>query len=190
MHDDFYQMYLEEMKAITPCTQEENTQLLNDAAAGDEGARKRLIEGNLEAALTCAKAYDGKRVLLTDLVAEANMALTMAVTEFLTNPGDGDFEGFLTARMKEALDLAVEEEESAEQTGEELAARVNVLQTVSQALARELGREATVEELDEVKDIMKMAMDAMSMNAENADLEELAEVEGIEITEAAEDEEE
>ena len=190
MHDDFYQMYLEEMKAITPCTQEENTQLLNDAAAGDEGARKRLIEGNLEAALTCAKAYDGKRVLLTDLVAEANMALTMAVTEFLTNPGDGDFEGFLTAR--------VEEEESAEQTGEELAARVNVLQTVSQALARELGREATVEELadkmkmtvDEVKDIMKMAMDAMSMNAENADLEELAEVEGIEITEAAEDEEE
>ena len=126
------------------------------------------------------------------------MALTMAVTEFLTNPGDGDFEGFLTARMKEALDLAVEEEESAEQTGEELAARVNVLQTVSQALARELGREATVEELadkmkmtvDEVKDIMKMAMDAMSMNAENADLEELAEVKGIEITEAAEDEEE
>ena len=122
MHDDFYQMYLEEMKAITPCTQEENTQLLNDAAAGNEGAKKRLIEGNLEAALTCAKAYDGKGVLLTDLVAEANMALTMAVTEFLTNPGDGDFEGFLTARMKEALDLAVEEEESAEQTGEELAA--------------------------------------------------------------------
>ena len=145
MHDDFYQMYLEEMKAITPCTQEENTQLLNDAAAGNEGAKKRLIEGNLEAALTCAKAYDGKGVLLTDL-----------------------------------------------------AARVNVLQTVSQALARELGREAAVEELadkmkmtvDEVKDIMKMAMDAMSMNAENADLEELAEVEGIEITEAAEDEEE
>ena len=44
--------------------------------------------------------------------------------------------------------------------------------------------------VDEVKDIMKMAMDAMSMNAENADLEVLAEVEGIEITEAAEDEEE
>ena len=39
MHDDFYQMYLEEMKAITPCTQEENTQLLNDAAAGNEGAK-------------------------------------------------------------------------------------------------------------------------------------------------------
>ena len=197
MHDDFYQMYLEEMKAITPCTQEENTQLLNDAAAGNEGAKKRLIEGNLEAALKCAKEYDGKGVLLTDLVAEANMALTMAVTEFLTDAGDGDFEGFLAARMKAALDLAVEEQQSAKQTGEELAARVNVLQTVSQMLAKELGREATVEELadkmnmtaGEVKDIMKMAMDAMSMNAENADLEDLAEVEGIEITGAEDGEE-
>ena len=89
MHDDFYQMYLEEMKAITPCTQEENTQLLNDAAAGNEGAKKRLIEGNLEAALTCAKAYDGKGVLLTDLVAEANMALTMACLLY-TSPSPRD----------------------------------------------------------------------------------------------------
>ena len=99
--------------------------------------------------------------------------------------------------MKAALDLAVEEQQSAKQTGEELAARVNVLQTVSQMLAKELGREATVEELadkmkmtaGEVKDIMKMAMDAMSMNAENADLEDLAEVEGIEITGAEDGEE-
>ena len=121
----------------------------------------------------------------------------MAVTEFLTDAGDGDFEGFLAARMKAALDLAVEEQQSAKQTGEELAARVNVLQTVSQMLAKELGREATVEELadkmkmtaGEVKDIMKMAMDAMSMNAENADLEDLAEVEGIEITGAEDGEE-
>ena len=125
------------------------------------------------------------------------MALTMAVTEFLTDVGDGDFEGFLAARMKAALDLAVEEQQSAKQTGEELAARVDVLQTVSQMLAKELGREATVEELadkmkmtaGEVKDIMKMAMDAMSMNAENADLEDLADVEGIEITGAEDGEE-
>ena len=43
--------------------------------------------------------------------------------------------------------------------------------------------------VEEIKGIMKMAMDAMSMNAETMDLEALAEVEGIEITEdeAAED---
>ena len=49
-----------------------------------------------------------------------------------------------------------------------MAARVNVLQTVSQVLAKELGREAALEELsakmkmteDEVRDIMKLALDA------------------------------
>lgn len=57
-----------------------------------------------------------------------------------------------------------------------MAARVNVLQTVSQVMAKELGREATVAELaekmkmteDEVKDIMKLALDAITVNGEGA----------------------
>lgn len=211
MHDDFYQMYLEEMRDITPCTKEENARLLKETASGNKEAGKRLIEGNLQAALECAKEYDGKGVLLTDLVQEANMALTLAVGELAAGvggvaetggvaaeTGGESFEEFMAARIKEALEAVVEEEVSAGKTGEELAARVNVLQTVSQALAAELGREATVEELadkmkmtvEEVKNIMKMAMDAMSMNAENMNLEDLAGVEGIEITEGLEDEEE
>ena len=55
-----------------------------------------------------------------------------------------------------------------------MAARVNVLQTVSQVLSKELGREATLEELsakmkmseDEVRDIMKLALDALTVNGE------------------------
>ena len=198
MHDDFYQMYLEELREIPPCTEEERERLLEEAAAGKAEAKKRLIEGSLKTALDCAREYDGKGVLLTDLVQEANMAFVMAVDEFLSGTKAVSFDRLAACRMREALERAVEEEQSADETGEELAARVNVLQTVSQAMAKELGREATVEELaekmkmteDEIRGIMKMAMDAMSMNAENADLEELAEVEGIEITEAAEDEEE
>ena len=61
-----------------------------------------------------------------------------------------------------------------------MAARVNVLQTVSQVMAKELGREATVTELaekmkmteDEVKDIMKLALDAITVNGEGAVSEE------------------
>ena len=72
-----------------------------------------------------------------------------------------------------------------------------MLQQISQLLAKELGREATVEELadkmkmtvEEISGIMKIAMDAMSMNAESMDLEALAGVEGIEITEDEESEE-
>lgn len=204
MHDDFYQMYLEEMNAIPPCTKEEEAGLL--AAAGADEAKKRLVEGNLKLALECAREFDGKGVLLTDLVQEANMALVLAVDNFsrelvkygVTGNISGQqlegFNGYIQGMMRDALRAVIEEEQSAEQTGEELAARVNVLQTVSQMLAKELGREASVEELaermkmtvEEINSIMKMAIDAMSMNAENTDMEALAGIDGLEITEEEE----
>ena len=133
---------------------------------------------------------------MTDLVQEANMALMMAVEEYVQEEVGQEFDTFKIQRIREALAAAVEEQQSATQTGEELAARVNVLQQISQLLAKELGREATVEELadkmkmtvEEISGIMKIAMDAMSMNAESMDLEALAGVEGIEITEDEESE--
>ena len=159
---------------------------------GNQEAKKRLIEGNLRAALEYAKEYDGKGVLLSDLVQEANMALLMAVEEYAKAGGENGFDSYVAEKIKKALELAVEEEASADQTGEELAARVNVLQQIAQTLAAELGREATVEELadkmkmsvDEIRGIMKMAMDAVSLNAENADLEALAEMSEMEITDS------
>ncbi|HCD45177.1 MAG TPA: RNA polymerase subunit sigma-70 [Lachnoclostridium sp.] len=197
MHDDFYQMYLEEMGHIPPCTREEQERLLKEAAEGRKEAKKRLVEGNLRAALEYSREYDGRGVLMTDLVQEANMALMVAVEEYVQSEDRPEFDSYVGQRIRKALDAAVEEQQFAKQTEEELAARVNVLQQISQLLAKELGREATVEELadkmkmtvDEIKGIMKIAMDAMSMNAETMDLEALAGVEGIEITEdeAAED---
>jgi RNA polymerase primary sigma factor len=129
---------------------------------------------------------------MTDLVQEANMALMMAVEEYIQAKDRPEFDSFASQRIRIALDAAVEDQQFAKQTGEELTARVNVLQQISQLLAKELGREATVEELadkmkmtvEEIKGIMKIAMDAMSVNADTMDLEGLAGVEGIEITEA------
>nr|WP_286131074.1 sigma-70 domain-containing protein [Clostridium sp. 12(A)] len=191
MHDDFYQMYLEEMGDINPCTKEETELLLHDIKEGKDEAKKRLVEGNLKTALSYAKEYDGKGVLLTDLVQEANMALMMAVDRYDGTPVKEEFDHFAATMMKEYLQAAVDEEISAEQTGEELAARVNVLQTVSQALSKDLGREATIEELadkmkmtvDEIHGIMKMAIEAMSLNAENMDLDALSEAEGFDFIE-------
>ncbi|MFT4104226.1 MAG: sigma-70 domain-containing protein [Lacrimispora sp.] len=191
MHDDFYQMYLEEMEGIVPCTGEEKAVLLKEAVKGSKEAKKRLVEGLLKTSLEYAREYQDKGVLLTDLVQEANMALLMAVEEYDGPAEAAEFDRFTEEKIRQALIFAVEEEESADRTGEELTARVNVLQTVSQALAGELGREATVEELaekmkmtvEEIKGIMKMAMDAMSMNAENADIEALSGIEGLEILE-------
>ena len=61
---------------------------------------------------------------------------------------------------------------------EEMAARVNVLKDISASMARELGREATLAELaermkmseDEIRDIMKLTMDAMKVSGQAAEM--------------------
>ena len=177
MHDDIYQMYLEEIEAIRPCTKEEQDQLLKKIAQGDDSARERLVEGSLGQLVELAKEYDGQGVLMGDLIQEANMALLTALAE-MTGAGDGDckapadFEEFLNTSIRPALDAIVEEQKDEKEVGEELAARVNVLQTVSQVLLKELGREATLSELaekmkmteDEIRDIMKLALDAVNVS--------------------------
>ncbi|WP_432628595.1 sigma-70 domain-containing protein [Brotaphodocola sp.] len=175
MHDDIYQMYLEEIDAIRPCTREEQDQLLKKVAQGEDSARERLVEGSLGRLVELAKEYDGQGVLMGDLIQEANTALLTALAG-LSGAADheipADFEAFLNTSVRPSLDAIVEEQKDEKEVGEELAARVNVLQTVSQVLLKELGREATLAELaekmkmteDEIRDIMKLALDAVNVS--------------------------
>ena len=170
MHDDFYQMYLEELEALPEVGAEEEKNLLARLSGGDGDAGKRLIEGNLKKVLALAKEYDGKGLPMNDLVQEANMALTALVMEL----GDGEnpemeFEELLEKRVRESLQAAVDEQQRESEIEENVTARVNVLQEVSRVMAGELGREATVDELarkmkmtaDEIRDIMKITLDAV-----------------------------
>ena len=46
--DSFENVYLEELAAIEPCSEEETRQLIAKIRNGDAKARERLIEGNLK----------------------------------------------------------------------------------------------------------------------------------------------
>lgn len=170
MHEDFYQMYLEELEGVAEAGPEEELALLERLAAGEAEAAGRLIEGNLKRVLAYAREYEGKGLPMNDLVQEANMALTALVMEL----GDGEnpemeFEELLEKRVRESLQAAVDEQQRESEIEENVTARVNVLQEVSRVMAGELGREATVDELaqkmkmtaDEIRDIMKITLDAV-----------------------------
>ena len=45
------EVWMEELSAITPCTEEENARLLSEIKEGKAEARERLIEGNLKGVL-------------------------------------------------------------------------------------------------------------------------------------------
>lgn len=169
IQDEYYQMYLDEITMI-PDAKGEEIYLLEKVAKGDIQAKNRLIEGTLAYVAGIAKEFDGKGVLLSDLIQESNIALMLCVEKYET----GDFRTIVRAAVEIAIQAAIEEQGQETITEEEILARVNVLKDISQMMVEELGREATIEELaakmkmttDEIHAIMKVTLDAMSVHTD------------------------
>ena len=173
--EDIYRVYMEEIAAIPPCSEEENEKLLGEIRSGNKAARERLIEGNLKNALFFVQDYINKGVPMADLIQEASMELMMLADEGF----EGSFEKLLESRIRVRMEEIINDQKKETDIEEEMLARVNVLQEVSKSMAEELGREAKLSELaermkmteDEVREIMKVAMDALSMSKINQDLQ-------------------
>ena len=165
--EDIYRVYMEEIAAIPPCSEAENAKLLGEIRNGNKAARERLIEGNLKNALFFVQDYINKGVPMADLIQEASLELMMLADE--------GFEG----SFEKLLEKIINDQKKEADIEEEMLARVNVLQEVSKSMAEELGREAKLSELaermkmteDEVREIMKVTMDALSMSKINQSLQ-------------------
>lgn len=178
MEDRVYKMYEEEMEGILPCSKEETEKLLLKMKQGDETAKNRLIEGHLGQVSDWAQEYGEKGVPISDLVQEGNVALMMAVQAYenviaSVEGEDAYVDAFLSlveSQVRQALKQIVEEQEESNKVGETLAAEINVMNEVTRRLAQEFGREATAEEVaekmqmevDEVKELMKIALNAVN----------------------------
>ena len=173
--EDIYRVYMEEIAAIPPCSEAENAKLLGEIRNGNKAARERLIEGNLKNALFFVQDYINKGVPMADLIQEASMELMMLADEGF----EGSFEKLLESRIRVRMEEIINDQKKEEDIEEEMLARVNVLQEVSKSMAEELGREAKLSELaermkmteDEVREIMKVTMDALSMSKINQSLQ-------------------
>ena len=173
--EDIYRVYMEEIAAIQPCSEAENAKLLGEIRNGNKAARERLIEGNLKNALFFVQDYINKGVPMADLIQEASMELMMLADEGF----EGSFEKLLESRIRVRMEEIINDQKKETDIEEEMLARVNGLQEVSKSMAEELGREAKLSELaermkmteDEVREIMKVTMDALSMSKINQDLQ-------------------
>ena len=173
--EDIYRVYMEEIAAIPPCSEAENEKLLGEIQNGNKAARELLIEGNLKNALFFVQDYINKGVPMADLIQEASLELMMLADEGF----EGSFEKLLESRIRVRMEEIINDQKKEADIEEEMLARVNVLQEVSKSMAEELGREAKLSELaermkmteDEVREIMKVTMDALSMSKINQSLQ-------------------
>jgi RNA polymerase primary sigma factor len=80
--DDSLRAYFAQIKVVRLLTFEEELSLSKRIQAGDEAARKELIEANLRLVVRIAKNYITPDVTILDLIQEGNLGLIRAVSKY------------------------------------------------------------------------------------------------------------
>lgn len=181
-------MYMDEISSVSALSIEDEIKLLEAlvSSPGDKEIANQLVEGNLNKVLTIIECYKGKGVSAGDLIQEGNLGLMEGI---LTYPdtlceeipvcdfsvSEKELEGFhnhLTSTIIKALEDAILEQNTSERIYAHTVDRANELDRASIELSKKLDRTPTLEELakhvalpeDEVERIMKMSLDALTIN--------------------------
>ena len=160
----FHEMYLDELAALTKHEDSQISGFLKDLVSGDLSSVSAITEHYLPLVIRIADRFDDLGLSHSDLVAEGNLALyeaILAYPETQTSTDLSDFEAFLDKEVYDSLQKALNIEIGSNRVSNHLADQVNALNDASTELAKELGREATLEELcerlalstDEVKEL-------------------------------------
>lgn len=80
-------LYLKEIDRIPLLTKGEEEKYAKDAAKGNAAARQKLVNANLRFVISVAKKYQGKGLLLEDLISEGNIGLMNAISHFDADKG-------------------------------------------------------------------------------------------------------
>jgi RNA polymerase primary sigma factor len=100
------EIYLQEIRRIPLLTREQETELAKRVAAGDEAARKKMVESNLRLVVMLARRYHGRGLPLADLIAEGNLGLIRAVEKFRWDRG-ARFSTYATWWIRQAIQRAL-----------------------------------------------------------------------------------
>ena len=104
--DDPVRQYLKEIGRIPLLDSEEEKELAERMANGDEDAQMRLVESNLRLVVSIAKRYLGRGMFFLDLIQEGNLGLMKAVDKFDYQKGY-KFSTYATWWIRQAITRAI-----------------------------------------------------------------------------------
>ena len=168
--DDHVRIYLKEIGKVDLLSPEEEIELAERMAKGDEAAKVRLAEANLRLVVSIAKRYVGRGMLFLDLIQEGNLGLIKAVEKFDHTKGY-KFSTYATWWIRQAITRAIADQARTIRIPVHMVETINKVIRVSRQLLQELGHDPSPEEIAEemqipvnrVRDILKIAQEPVSL---------------------------
>ena len=168
--NDPVRMYLKEIGRISLLSPEEELDLSERVAHGDEEAKNRLAESNLRLVVSIAKRYVGRGLLFLDLIQEGNIGLMKAVDKFDSDKGY-KFSTYATWWIRQAITRALADQARTIRVPVHMVETINKMSRIQRQLTLELNREPSEEELakkmgisiDKVREVIKISQEPVSL---------------------------
>ena len=169
--DDSVKMYLKEIGKIELLNAEQERDIAQRMADGDEEAKEMLINSNLRLVVSIAKKYMNRGLSLLDLIQEGNIGLIKAVDKFDYTKGF-KFSTYATWWIRQAITRAIADQARTIRIPVHMVETINKLTRVQRQLVQDLGREPTTEELAKemgmepakIREIQKISQDPISID--------------------------
>ena len=167
-------IYRKETENLTKVSPQQTNIIAKRILAGDENARNLLIEASLPFAADIASEYKNRGLDLSDLIQESNIGLMIAVNEYEPAYHE-EFLPYAARIIRAQITAALKEYNQSTRSAMKIASRVNELNDLATAFAKEYEREAKPQELaermgiteEEVRELMKVSLDAIAILDEN-----------------------
>ena len=168
--DDPVRMYLKDIGKVALLDPEREKELARRMAEGDEKAKDELVQANLRLVVSIAKRYVGKGMFFLDLIQEGNLGLMKAVGKFDFTKGF-KFSTYATWWIRQAITRAIADQARTIRIPVHMVETIHKVSRYQRQMLQELGREPTPAEIGEkmgmsaekVREIMKIALDAVSL---------------------------
>jgi RNA polymerase primary sigma factor len=170
--EDAFQSYLRDIRGLGLLTHDEEKDLAQRAAAGDDRARRRLIESNLRLVIAIARRYTSTGVPLIDLIQEGNLGLMRAAEKFDYQRGC-HFGTYATWWIRQAVSRAAGEQSRLIHLPEHVATRLRKVRRIAAQLSQENGLDPLPEQIaqacnidvNEVVDLLSVIEQPVSLDA-------------------------
>jgi RNA polymerase primary sigma factor len=167
---DSLRLYLGSIGRVPLLTAEEEVTLAKRIERGDILAKQHMVEANLRLVVSIAKGYIGRGLTFLDLIQEGSLGLIRAVEKFDYRRGY-KFSTYATWWIRQAVTRSIADKGRTIRIPVHMVERLNKLLHAERSLIQQLGREPSAAEIAselecevrEVRDVMRMAQQPVSL---------------------------